>query len=567
LKDYGTGAIMAVPSDDDRDKAFATKFGIEIINVVDKSEHPNATASDKVGKMINSEFLNGLDVKKAIKTMFVKLEEEHIGKKMINYKLRDANFSRQRYWGEPIPITYDQDGVSKADSYDSLPLTLPQLEDFKPASGGQSPLARATDWMTTSDGRQRESDTMPGFAGSSWYFLRYMDALNDKEFASQEALNYWQDVDIYIGGTEHAVGHLMYSRFWHKFLFDLELVPTEEPFKKLINQGMIQGVIEYLYLQKEKVDGLSKFLCSGLVQNEEEYAKIPIHVDYVSDYGSPKSHITMNGIKQFIDWRPEYKDAIFECSKGIYHKGKFTPKSDAKDSYLLTHSEVGKMSKRYFNVVNPDDVIAHYGADCFRMYEMFLGPIEQSKPWDTKGIDGVSKFLKKFWSLYYDEETLNISEEKATKDELKVLHTAIKKVSEDIENFSFNTSVSAFMICVNDLKKLNCNKKEILTELCKLIAPFAPFISEELWHALGNESSVHHSDFPKFNEEYLKESEFVYPICVNGKKRDEKSFPADMTPKDIEAEIRNMESLTRWFDGKTPKKYIVVPKRMVNVVV
>jgi len=562
LKDYGTGAIMAVPSDDERDHAFATKFNLPIIPVVDKSDYPNAGMQDKVGIMINSGFLNGMKVKEAIKLMYAEIENRGLGKKVVNYKLRDANFSRQRYWGEPIPIKYDKNGTPHEDDKDSLPLELPELNDFQPSSGGKSPLARVTDWVNTKDGMERETDTMPGFAGSSWYFLRYMDAHNDKAFASEQALNYWRDVDLYIGGTEHAVGHLMYSRFWHKFLYDLNLVPTDEPFKKLINQGMIQGVIEYIYLSKEKQNGKSRFVSSDLVTDDEDYAKIPVHVDFVSDYGSPKSHLNSEGIQSFLDWRPEYKGAIFVSKSDEFDSAAGIPNG----MNFYTVSEVGKMSKRYFNVVNPDDVIAQYGADCFRMYEMFLGPIEQSKPWDTKGIDGVSKFLKKFYNLYLENDALIATNDQPTGDEMKALHTAIKKVNEGIEQFSFNTCVSSFMICVNELKKSSCHSREVLEPLCKLMAPFAPFMTEEIWEQLGHSTSVHHEDFPQYNEKYLKESTILYPICINGKKRDEINLDADLKPADIEAHVKGMD-LSKWMDGKTPKKFIIVPGRMINIVI
>lgn len=562
LKDYGTGAIMAVPSDDDRDRTFATKYGLDIVNVVDKSEYPGASASDKLGVMINSEFLDGMQVKDAITLMFDKIAVKSIGNKMINYKLRDANFSRQRYWGEPFPVYYDKNGVSHVLSLDQLPLELPKLDDFKPTTDGKSPLAKATDWVNH-EGTIRETDTMPGFAGSSWYFLRYMDANNEKDFASSKAINYWQDVDFYIGGAEHAVGHLMYSRFWHKFLYDKGLVPTVEPFKKLVNQGMIQGVIESIYLSKNE-DGSNTFVSADLVSEEDvdSYVKIPVHVDFVSNYGLPTSYLDHTGISQFIAWRPDYVDAKFKTKEGLY-----TLSEVSVSAQILTISEVGKMSKRYFNVVNPDDVVAKYGADCFRMYEMFLGPIEQSKPWDTKGIDGVSKFLRKLWNLIHEEGALVLSDDEANKEELKVLHTAIKKVNEDIERLSLNTSVSAFMVCVNDLKKLNCNKRSIMLELTALIAPFAPFMSEELWQKIGGQGSVHHSTYPKHNEVYLAESEFTYPICFNGKKRDEMFFDANANPKEIEQAVRSNTELNKWLEGKAIKKVIVVPKRMVNIVI
>ena len=550
LKDYGTGAIMAVPSDDDRDHTFALKYDLPIVTVVDKSAYPNASSHDKVGKLINSSFLNGLEVKEAISTVLEKIKEANIGNPQINYKLRDANFSRQRYWGEPFPIVYNEEGVSNLLTYDQLPLELPPLNDFKPTADGKSPLAKNKEWVETK-GFTRETDTMPGFAGSSWYFLRYMDANNEERFASEESINYWKDVDFYIGGAEHAVGHLMYSRFWHKFLYDKGLVPTAEPFKKLVNQGMIQGVIEFIYLKKEE-DGSNTFISADLVNDEDEnLVKIPVHVDFVSEYGSSDSFLDQDGINKFIKWRPDYKDSKFI-------------KSNDK---IVTVSEVGKMSKRYFNVVNPDEVVEKYGADCFRMYEMFLGPIEQSKPWDTKGIDGVAKFLRRFWNLVHVQGELNISDNKSTPAELKILHTCIKKVTEDIERLSLNTAISAFMVCVNELKKISCNKKEIMIELTRLIAPFAPFMAEELWSKFEGTGSVHHSEYPKVNESFLVESSVVYPICFNGKKRDEMSFPADANPNEIENAVRSSSDLEKWMEGKEIRKVIVVPKRMVNIVI
>lgn len=569
LKDYGTGAIMAVPSDDDRDFAFATKFGIEVIDVVDKTNYPGSTKQDKTGILINSDFLNGMEVVPAIREINKRIESLRIGTPRVNYKLRDANFSRQRYWGEPFPIYYDSDGVAHAESIDALPLELPHLDNFKPTASGKSPLARLEDWVITDEGN-RETDTMPGYAGSSWYFLRYMDANNDDEFASKEALNYWQDVDLYIGGTEHAVGHLMYSRFWHKFLFDKGMVPTDEPFKKLINQGMIQGVIEYLLLDKKKKDGFNRFLCAKLAEDEvnSNFAKIPIHIDYVQEYGSKESFVNVDSIKKFIDWRPEYHNAIFECSRGVYQNGVFKAKGDGAESHLFTRSEVGKMSKRYFNVVNPDDVVDQYGADCFRMYEMFLGPIEQSKPWDTNGIDGVFKFLKRYWSLYYNENgDLLVNDEMASKEELKHLHTAIKKVGEDIEKYSFNTCVSAFMVLTNEMKKLGCHKKEILEPMNILLAPFAPYITEELWRVLGHESTIHHRDYPEHIAEYLVEDSVSYPICINGKKRAMADFPSDASNADLESLVLAIDDLDKWIQGKEIKRVIVVPGRMINLVV
>ncbi len=567
---YGTGAIMAVPSDDERDKTFAEKFGLDIIDVVDKSDYPGATLSDKLGKMINSDFINGMEVPEAIAEVNKRVEQMGIGTAKVNYKLRDAGFSRQRYWGEPFPIVYDADGTAEMLPLQELPLELPDTEDFKPGQGGQSPLSRLTDWVNSKSGYTRETDTMPAVAGSSWYFLRYMDPHNDEAFAGQDAVNYWQDVDLYVGGSEHAVAHLMYSRFWHKFLYDKGLVPTQEPFKKLINQGMIQGVIEFIYMKKEKTNGQAHFMCAGLVQRDDlfdEVARIPVHIDYVIDYGSEKSFINIKSIKQFIAWRPEYENAIFECSKGTYQNGIFTSKKDATGTHLITHSEVGKMSKSKYNVVNPDSVIEQYGTDCFRMYEMFLGPIEASKPWDVQGISGVSKFLRNFWNLFYQNEKFTITEDEATKDELKVLHTCLKKVTEDIERFSFNTCVSAFMVATNELRKLKCNKRAILEPLAIALAPFAPHISEELWSKMEGEGSVVMAQFPAFDESHLAEDSITYPICINGKKRMEAAFSATASKDDIEKIALELDGLEKWIDGKTVRKVIVVPKRMVNIVV
>lgn len=562
LKDYGTGAIMAVPSDDERDKTFAQKYNLPIVDVVDKSKYPGSTLHDKEGIIINSDFLNGMEVPDAIRLMFEKIEKMGIGKKRVNFKLRDANFSRQRYWGEPFPIVYDADGVSHPLPEKELPLTLPDLEDFKPTVDGQSPLAKATDWVKYGE-FTRETDTMPGFAGSSWYFLRYMDATNDSEFASAEALSYWQDVDFYIGGAEHAVGHLMYSRFWHKFLYDKGLVPGKEPFKKLVNQGMIQGVVESIYLYKSH-DGSHQFYSEDLAKenSDKEFALIPVHVDFVSEYGSPRSHLNKAGMAQFLNWRPDYQGAIFHVAQGS-----FTIDQLPEDARLYTKSEVGKMSKRYFNVVNPDDMVDKYGADCFRMYEMFLGPIEQSKPWDTKGIEGVSKFIKKMWQLMHKGETFQVADEKPTKEELKVLHTAIKKVSGDIEILSLNTSIPAFMVCVNELKRLECNKREIMESLTALIAPFAPFIAEELWNRLGKTGSVHHSPFPVCDESYLVEDNVVYPVCINGKRKGELTFPAAADAKALETMALENEFVQKLLEGQSPKKVVVVPGRMINFVI
>ena len=559
LMDYGTGAIMAVPSDDDRDNAFAQKFGLEIIEVIDRSEHESAKREDKVGKLINSDFLNGMEVNDAISHICDKIESMGIGEVKINYKIRDANFSRQRYWGEPFPIIYTKDGIPTLDK--NLPVELPQTEDFKPTKDGQSPLSRVEDWVNVSDGK-RETDTMPAVAGSSWYYLRYMDPSNDGAIASQEALNYWDSVDLYVGGSEHAVAHLLYARFWHKFLYDLGYLPSNEPFKKLINQGMIQGVIEYLALVKSD-NGDNTFYCQSMLDDQTDFSRIPVHIDFVNNYGSKDSHLTSHGIKQFVDWRPDFANAKFVTPNGSFSLSEM----EGKDVTLETISEVGKMSKRYYNVVNPDDVVDKYGADTFRLYEMFLGPIEQSKPWDTQGIEGVSKFVRKFWGMFFNEDVLNVSDESPSKAELKVLHTAIKKVSDDIEKFSFNTAISAMMICVNELRKLKCNKREILEPLVKLVAPFAPFMSEELWSRLGHQESIHLQSYPKFESSHLVEDEVEYPICINGKKRMVKSFPTDASKEDMEKEALEIPELSKWTEGKTIMKVIVVPKRMINIVV
>lgn len=539
LSDYGTGAIMAVPSDDERDQAFAQKFDLQIVDVVDKSKYPNASLHDKLGVIINSDFLNGMEVPQAIQTMFGRIEAKNIGKKRINYKIRDANYSRQRYWGEPFPIAYDTDGIPHALPLEELPLLLPALEDFKPASGGKSPLARATDWVNLPNGWTRETDTMPGFAGSSWYFLRYMDALNEQEFASQDAINYWQDVDFYIGGAEHAVGHLLYSRFWHKLLFDLKKVPTNEPFKRLVNQGMIQGRSLFVTIKGEKND-----------------RKLHVQIQLADD----KDRLFKDVFEQMIQYDNRFENVDYQ--QDIVWKSD----GNGREFTQLT-SEVEKMSKSKFNVVNPDEVVEEYGADCFRLYEMFLGPIDQSKPWDMKGIDGCFRFLRKFWSLFYDKNgDFVLSNESPTLEESKVLHTAIKKISEDIERLSFNTCVSAYMVCVNDLRALNCNKRSVLEPLTILIAPFAPHVAEEIWEKLGHNSSINDTKFPTFDPQFLVENSFVYPICINGKKRAEATFAADAQKADIIAAALAHEAIQKWTEGQTVKNVVVVPNKMVNIV-
>ena len=535
---YGTGAIMAVPSDDERDQRFAQKYGLPVIEVVDRSDYPDAKIEDKTGRMINSDFLNGLEVKEAIRVVIDRLEATGRGVRTVNYKMRDAGFSRQRYWGEPFPIVYYDDVPYPLDESE-LPLVLPEIDSYLPTEDGRAPLARNREWVELPDGGIRETDTMPGYAGSSWYFLRYMDPHNDERLASEEAIAYWRDVDFYMGGAEHAVGHLMYARFWHKFLYDLGIVPTDEPFRKLINQGMIQGQSKIIYRVKDE----NKFVSRGL-KDQYDTTPIRVNVNFVD-------HDELD-LGQLRDWRSEFKEAEFECEGGKF----------------LVDTEVEKMSKRWHNVVNPDDVIARYGADAFRMYEMFLGPIEDHKPWDTQGIDGVSKFLRKFWRLYVgDQENWLVKDEKASERHLKILHKTIRKVGSDIERLSLNTCVSAFMVCVNELQAGHCHSREVLEPLLLIIAPFAPHIAEELWHRMGNEGSVHRSAWPEYDEQYLKESEFEYPVSVNGKVRTKMQLPLDMPKDEISKKVLENPVIAKWLDGKAPKKVIVVPGRIINVVV
>lgn len=566
MKDYGTGAIMAVPGDDERDRAFAIHHHLPIVEIINRTGIEGATIEDKQGRMIHSSFLDGMEVPAAIEMILDYLQKNNLGVRQVEYKIRDANFSRQRYWGEPFPIYYDSGGIPHEMNEESLPLELPELDDFKPSPDGRSPLARLEQWSKPTHEISRETDTMPGYAGSSWYFLRYMDPHNDKRLASKEAVDYWQDVDVYIGGIEHAVGHLMYSRFWHKFLHDLKLVPTDEPYKKMVNQGMIQGIIEYILLSKVRKEGQAHFISEDLVSdrnlNPDDFSKIPVHINFVSGYGMPTSHLDESGITSFIEWRSEYANAIFECKKGLFKA------PELEGAVLYTHSEVGKMSKRYHNVVNPDDVIERYGADCFRMYEMFLGPIEQSKPWDTMGIEGVSKFLKKLWVLFFNDQDELIVTQDAPQDESnKILHATIKKVSEDIERFSFNTAVSQFMICVNELRRLNEHSTQVLDPLVRLLAPFAPFTSEELWQQLEHQDSVHKADFPAYDEKWLVQSSFLYPVCINGKKRAEMRLPVDSSNEEIESSAKSLPEIIKWVEGKPIRKVIIVPEKMINLVI
>ena len=536
LAGYGTGAIMAVPGHDSRDYAFAKHFNLPIIPLIEGADISEESFDAKEGIMINSGFLNGLTVPEAIAKAKEYIEEEGIGKVKVNYRLRDAIFSRQRYWGEPFPVYYKDDLPYMLDE-SKLPLELPEVDKYLPTETGEPPLGRAKNWATD-DGYKLELNTMPGFAGSSAYYLRYMDPKNDKALVSTEANEYWQDVDLYIGGTEHATGHLIYSRFWNKFLFDLGLVTKDEPFKKLINQGMIQGRSNFVY----RIQGTNTFVSLNL---KDQYDVTPIHVDV---------NIVSNDVldvEKFRNWNPEYKNAEFILENGKYICG----------------WAVEKMSKSMFNVVNPDDIVEKYGADTLRLYEMFLGPLEQSKPWDTNGIDGVHRFLKRLWSLFFRDNNLSFSNETPTPEELKVLHKTIKKISSDIETFSYNTSVSAFMICVNELYTLKCNKKSILEPLTIILAPFAPHIAEELYHLTGNTTSVCDAQWPRYNEEYLKESTVKYPVSFNGKVRFTLELPADMSREDVEKTTLINEQTQKYLDGKTPKKVIVVPGKIVNIVV
>ncbi|MCK5823316.1 MAG: leucine--tRNA ligase [Bacteroidales bacterium] len=535
LSGYGTGAIMAVPAHDSRDYAFAKHFNIPIIQVVTGGDISQESYDAKEGELINSDFLNGLEVKDAVKKMIDEIEKNNLGNIKINYRLRDAIFSRQRYWGEPFPI-YFKNNLPYAIDESQLPLELPEVDKYLPTEKGEPPLARADNWQTK-EGYKYELSTMPGFAGSSAYYLRYMDSQNNNYFISKEANNYWQDVDLYVGGTEHATGHLVYSRFWNKFLFDIGIVCKDEPFKKLINQGMIQGRSNFVY----RIVNTNKFVSYNL---RKEHKVTPIHVDVNI------VHNDLLDLEAFKAWQPEYKNAEFILED---------------DKYICGYA-VEKMSKSMFNVVNPDDIIEKYGADTLRLYEMFLGPVEYSKPWDTSGIDGVYKFFKKLWKLFInDKGEFCVSDEKPNKNELKTIHKTIKKVREDIERFSFNTSVSAFMICVNELN--GCNKREILENLVLLLAPFAPHITEELWQLLGHNQSITTSSFPKYDEKYLIEASHTYPVSFNGKMRFKIELPLNITKDEVEDKVLNAEDSKKWLDGKTPKKIIFVPKKIINIVI
>lgn len=553
LAGYGTGAVMAVPAGDERDFAFAKHFGIQIKNIFDQDISEKAFTEKEGMVYQNSEFLNGCDsYDKAVKSVVEYLENHKVGKSKINYRQRDAIFSRQRYWGEPVPIYYENE-MPYTLPVSALPLELPEVEKYLPTEDGDPPLGNAknfawdkvnqkvvsTELIDNQNVFPLELSTMPGWAGSSWYFLRYMNPNNEAEFCDKNTSDYWGQVDLYIGGSEHATGHLLYSRFWTMFLKDRGFISHEEPFQKMINQGMILGISAFVY----RVDGTNKYVSKALAK---DYETQKIHID-ISLLKGTSDELDLD---KFKAWRPEFKDAEFILEDGKY----------------ITEREVEKMSKSKYNVVNPDDICEEYGADCLRLYEMFLGPLEQSKPWNTQGLSGVYGFLKKFYNLYFDGDTFSVSEEEPTKEELKILHTLIKKVIYDIENFSFNTSVSQFMIAVNELQKLKCNKKAILEPLAVLISPYAPHVCEELWSLLGNAESIDFAPFPALNEAYLVEDEIEYPVSFNGKMRFKLSLSAELSKEEIEEIVMKDEKVIQQLDGAKPKKIIVVPKKIINIV-
>ena len=543
LAGYGTGAVMAVPAHDSRDFAFARHFGLPIIQVVvpegEEATDPatwEESKDSKSGVLINSGIITGLSVTDAIAKMKVHITSEGLGQVKTNYRLRDAIFSRQRYWGEPFPIYYDAEGTAHTISEDELPLCLPEVDKFLPTSDGQPPLGRAKGWHTA-EGFPYELSTMPGFAGSSAYYLRYMDPHNDKALVGRDKNAYWRHVDLYVGGAEHATGHLIYSRFWNKFVYDLGLVVEDEPFRKLVNQGMIQGRSNFVY----RIKDTNTFVSLGL---KDQYDTTPIHVDVNIVYNDQLN------LEAFRTWRPEYATADFILEDGKYICG----------------WAVEKMSKSMYNVVNPDMIVERYGADTLRLYEMFLGPLEQSKPWDTNGIDGVHRFLRKLWGLYYSADGLRVTDTPATKEELKSLHKLIRKVTQDVEQFSFNTSVAAFMICINELQGLKTSSREVLQPLLILLAPFAPHIAEELWHAIGEETTIVAAQWPEYDEKLLVEDSFKYPVSFNGKTRFTIELPREASQDEIREAVLSADEAQKWLEGKTPKKVIIVPGRIINIV-
>ncbi len=536
LAGYGTGAVMAVPGHDSRDYAFAKHFDIDIREVVKGGDLSKEAYEAKDGTIINSDFLNGLSVKEAMAAAIEAIEKRAIGKRRINFRLRDAIFSRQRYWGEPIPVFF-KDDVPYTLPEEQLPLVLPEVDKYLPTEEGEPPLARAKNWQTM-DGYPLETNTMPGWAGSSWYFLRYMDPHNDKRFADEKAVNYWKDVDLYVGGAEHATGHLLYVRFWTKFLFDMGHIPVNEPARKLVNQGMIQGVSSFVY----RINGTNTYVSHHQKQNFETTA-LHVDVSIVKD--------NVLDLQKFKAWLPENKDAEFILDDGNYICG----------------SEVEKMSKSKHNVVNPDEMVELYGADTLRMYEMFLGPVEQSKPWNTNGITGVFGFIKKFWKLFHVSGSFAVSEVQPSKAELKVLHKTIKKITDDIERFSFNTSVATFMICVNELTDLKCDKRGILEPLTRILSPYAPHIAEEIWSRLGNTGSISGVEWPQLIEEHLVDDAFSYPVSFNGKTKFNLEIPLNLSASEIQERVMTAEETRKFLGDKEVKKVIVVPGRIVNIVI
>lgn len=541
LAGYGTGAVMAVPSGDQRDYLFAKKFDLPIIPVLDAQQNLETEAdATKEGKYINSDFINGLQYKEATALIIKKLEEQHLGYGKINYKMRDAGYSRQRYWGEPFPIYYDADGLIYTIDEKDLPVELPKVDSYKPTGTGESPLANAKDWVSRmGEGTRMETDTMPGYAGSSWYFLRYMDPDNTNELVSKVVQEYWQNVDFYVGGSEHAVGHLLYSRFWHKFLKDIGKVCTEEPFKKMVNQGMIQG--------------RSLLTISNQIKSLPGGLHIPVMLTQQDRLYKDKFEELIKTDNRFEDVNLD-SDVNWEIQDG--------------KEFISLDAQVEKMSKSLLNVVNPDFIIEQYGADCFRMYEMFLGPIDTAKPWDTNGISGVANFLRKFWRLFFDDlGNKKFSVEQPATEELKILHRTIKRVNEDIERLGFNTCISTFMIAVNDLSKFKSVSEQVLTDMVKLIAPFAPHTAEVLWTTIGNSDSVVDAEYPAHDDQYLQESSFNYPIQINGKHRANIELNLDLTDQEIQTIVMSDERVQKFTEGKNPKKFIVVKGRIVNVVV
>ncbi|MBS1490310.1 MAG: leucine--tRNA ligase [Bacteroidetes bacterium] len=540
LAGYGTGAIMAVPCGDERDFKFAKHFNIPITNIIGLHYNGNEANPTKDAILENSGFLNGIVMHQAIDVAIDEIEKKKIGHRKVNYKMRDAGWSRQRYWGEPFPVMYQND-MPYALSEKDLPLVLPDTDNFKSSGNGEGPLANLDEWIHFSKDAKRDSNTMPTHAGAAWYFLRYMDPHNQNEFAGKKALDYWNQVDVYIGGSEHAVAHLLYSRLWVKILHDLGYLNFDEPFKKLINQGKITGDSRFVY----RLRGTNQYISAGwLSRYDGQYDALHVDVNIV------------NGVEldteAFKKWKPDFANAEFILEE---------------DGKYVCGTAIEKMSKSYFNVVNPDDVIDAYGADTLRLYEMFLGPLEASKPWSTSGIDGVYKFLRRFWNLFHDANgQINISDAEPTHEELKALHKVIKKVGYDIDHYSFNTSVSEFMICANELSSLKCNKRKILEPLTILLAPFAPHITDELWEKIGHEKSVLDSTFPKFDEHFLTETSFEYPISINGKVRAKINFALDVPKEDIEKQVLASEVVQKWSEGKTPKKVIIVPGKIVNIV-